>query len=173
MGFCLFNSVAIGALKALTHEDIARVAILDFDVHHGNGTVDICKDNPDVLVCSSFQHPYYPNRMFDVQRENIVNTPLEAGTDGDEFRRRIEQDWLPALEQHKPDIILLSAGFDAHRLDPLADLALTEEDFAWVTRLAVQAANEHSDGRVLSTLEGGYDLGALALCVETHLAELA
>jgi acetoin utilization deacetylase AcuC-like enzyme len=172
MGFCLLNSIAIGALKALAHEDIERVAILDFDVHHGNGTVDIFKDNPDVLVCSSFQHPYYPNRMFDVQRDNIVNTPLEAGTDGDSFRRRIEADWIPAVEQHKPDLILLSAGFDAHRLDPLADLALTEDDFAWVTNLAVQMATQFSSGRVLSTLEGGYDLGALVLCVEAHLSEL-
>ena len=134
--------------------------------------MDIFKDHPDVLVCSSFQHPYYPHRVFDVQRENIVNTPLAAGTDGEIFRRRIEADWIPAVTRHQPDLILLSAGFDAHRLDPLADLALAEDDFAWVTSLAVQMTTQFSDGRVLSTLEGGYDLGALALSVEAHLAEL-
>ena len=172
MGFCLINSVAIGALKALADDTIARVAILDFDVHHGNGTVDILQDNPAVLVCSSFQHPYYPNRLFDVRRDNIVNTPLPAGTAGSEFRAQVEQSWLPALEHHKPDIIFCSAGFDAHQRDPLANLNLVEEDFAWVTDLAVSAANQFSQGRLLSTLEGGYDLEALVSCVETHLTHL-
>ncbi len=172
MGFCLFNSVATGALKALADETITRVAILDFDVHHGNGTVDIFQDNPAVLVCSSFQHPYYPNRLFDLQRNNIVNTPLPAGTGGREFRRQVEQTWLPALEHHRPDIIFCSAGFDAHQQDPLAALNLLEDDFAWVTDLAVSAANQYSKGRILSTLEGGYDLQALVSCVETHLTHL-
>ena len=173
MGFCLFNSVAIGALQALSHPDIERVAILDFDVHHGNGTVDIFQDNPAVLVCSSFQHPHYPNRLFDVGRPNIVNTPLPAGTGSDVFRQKIEADWLPALEQHQPQLVLISAGFDAHQRDPLADINLTEEDYAWITRLIVDAAARHAGGRILSTLEGGYDLPALVGSVEAHLTHLA
>jgi len=173
MGFCLFNSVAVGALKALTHADINRVAILDFDVHHGNGTVDIFADNPAVLVCSSFQHPYYPNRLFDVDAGNIVNTPLQAGSNGTAFRHGVERDWLPALERHQPQLILVSAGFDAHQLDPLANINLVEDDFAWVTDLIVDAAQAYSGGRVLSTLEGGYDLGALVSSVSAHLTCLA
>ena len=172
MGFCLFNSVAIGALHALADPNIERVAILDFDVHHGNGTVDIFQDNPAVLVCSSFQHPHYPNRLYDVNRPNIVNTPLAAGTDGARFRRSIEEDWLPALAQHQPQLILISAGFDAHQADPLADLNLVEEDFAWITQLIVNEATRMCGGRVLSTLEGGYDLKALVGSVEAHLTHL-
>jgi len=173
LGFCLFNSIAIGALQALTHPDIERVAVLDFDVHHGNGTVDICKDNPAVLVCSSFQHPHYPNRLFDIERPNIVNTPLPAGTDSERFRRSIETDWLPALAQHQPQLILISAGFDAHQADPLADLNLSEDDFAWITELIVGEAERMCGGKVLSTLEGGYDLNALVASVEAHLTCLA
>ena len=173
MGFCLFNSVAIGALKALQQPGVERVAILDFDVHHGNGTVDIFKDRPEVLVCSSFQHPHYPNRLFDLQRDNIVNTPLTAGDDGDAFRRAVDRDWWPALSNHKPDLIFISAGFDAHRLDPLAAINLTEADFSWVTEQIVAAANEHCGGRIISTLEGGYDLQALASSVQAHLEALA
>ncbi len=173
MGFCLYNSIAVGALHALTHASIDRVAILDFDVHHGNGTVDIFKDNPHVLVCSSFQHPHYPNRGYDVYRDNIVHTPMAAGSGGNVFRALIERDWLPALERHKPDLILVSAGFDAHKDDPLADIDLVEDDYAWVTRLIVDAASQYSSGRVLSTLEGGYNLDALVRSVETHVSQLA
>jgi len=173
MGFCLFNSIAIGALKALASPTIERVAILDFDVHHGNGTVDIFTDNPAVMVCSSFQHPHYPNRKFDVRRDHLIHTPLAAGTAGTEFRRQIEADWLPALERHAPELILVSAGFDAHQRDPLAQLNLVEDDYAWITDLIVSTANQYSEGRVISTLEGGYDLQALTQSVETHLAHLA
>ncbi len=172
MGFCFFNSVALGAHVALEHGDIERVAILDFDVHHGNGTVDIFKDRPEVLVCSSFQHPHYPYRLFDIERPNIVNTPLDAGTDGTGFRSAIERDWLPALEAHKPQLILVSAGFDAHRADPLGGLFLEEADYRWVTELIADAAARYCGGRVVSTLEGGYDLDALAHCVEAHLQAL-
>ncbi|XOV82557.1 MAG: histone deacetylase family protein [bacterium] len=169
MGFCLFNSIAIGALHALTDETINRVAILDFDVHHGNGTVDIFKDNPDVLVCSSFQHPHYPNRGYDVRRPNIINTPMASGSGGNVFRALVERDWLPAIERHKPDLILVSAGFDAHTEDPLADIHLTEADYAWITEFIVASANQFCNGRVLATLEGGYNLDALCRSVETHL----
>lgn len=173
MGFCFYNNVAVGAAAALAHPDIDRVAILDFDVHHGNGTVDIFKDTPAVLVCSSFQHPFYPHRYTDIRRPNIVNTPLPAGSGSEAFRTAIERDWLPAIDTHEPQLILVSAGFDAHRLDPLAALNLDEEDYRWVTRLIVDAANRHAGGRVVSTLEGGYDLDALAASVSAHLEALA
>jgi acetoin utilization deacetylase AcuC-like enzyme len=173
MGFCLFNSVAIAALHALEEHGLERVAVLDFDVHHGNGTVDIFKDDPRVMVCSSFQHPHYPNRYYDIERPNIVNTPLDAGSGGDEFRRAIEATWLPALARHRPQLILVSAGFDAHTADPLANINLTETDFSWITSLIVDHANDYCEGRIVSTLEGGYDLGALAASVEAHVIALA
>jgi acetoin utilization deacetylase AcuC-like enzyme len=173
MGFCLLNSVAIAAIAALDHADVERVAILDFDVHHGNGTVDICRNHPQILVCSSFQSPYYPNRLDYLVQPNIVNTPLAAGSSGSTFRAAVERDWLPALEAHQPDIVFVSAGFDAHVDDPLADLRLVEEDYRWVTQFIVAVANQYAQGRVVSTLEGGYDLDALAQSVTAHIEALA
>jgi acetoin utilization deacetylase AcuC-like enzyme len=173
MGFCLLNSVAIAAIAALDHTDVSRVAVLDFDVHHGNGTVDICRHHPEILVCSSFQHPYYPNRLDDLVQPNIVNTPLSEGSSGSTFRAAIERDWLPALEAHEPDIIFISAGFDAHEEDPLASLNLREDDYRWVTEFIVAMANQYAGGRIVSTLEGGYDLDALARSVTVHLEALA
>ena len=173
MGFCLLNSVAIAAIAALDHTDVSRVAILDFDVHNGNGTVEICRHHPEILVCSSFQHPYYPNRLNGLVQPNIVNTPLNAGSDGSVFRAAIERDWLPALEAHEPDIIFVSAGFDAHEEDPLANLNLREDDYRWVTEFIVAMANQYAGGRIVSTLEGGYDLDALARSVTAHLEALA
>ena len=173
MGFCLLNSVAIAAIAALDHAEVERVAILDFDVHHGNGTVDVCRDHPQILVCSSFQSPYYPNRLDDLVQPNIVNTPLVAGSDGKVFRTALEHDWLPALEAHQPDIVFISAGFDAHVNDPLADLRLVEDDYRWVTQFIVSMAIQYAQGRVVSTLEGGYDLDALARSVTAHLGALA
>ncbi len=173
MGFCLLNSVAIAAIAALDHAEVERVAILDFDVHHGNGTVDVCRDHPQILVCSSFQSPYYPNRLDDLVQPNIVNTPLVAGSDGRVFRAALERDWLPALEAHQPDIVFVSAGFDAHVNDPLADLKLVEDDYRWVTQFIVSMAIQYAQGRVVSTLEGGYDLDALARSVTAHLGALA
>ncbi len=173
MGFCLLNSVAIAAIAALNHADVNRVAVLDFDVHHGNGTVDICRHHSNILVCSSFQHPYYPNRLDDLNQPNIVNTPLAAGSDGATFRAAIERDWLPAIEAHEPDIIFVSAGFDAHEEDPLANLNLREDDYRWVTQFIVAMANQYAGGRVVSALEGGYDLDALARSVTVHLEALA
>jgi acetoin utilization deacetylase AcuC-like enzyme len=172
MGFSFYNNVAIGAATALERDGIERVAVVDFDVHHGNGTVDIFKDDPRVLVCSSFQHPFYPNRGVDVHRPNLVHTPLAAGCGSDAFRQAIERDWRAALAAHRPQLILVSAGFDAHRRDPLGGLGLTEEDFRWVTRLIVEAAEDSAAGRVVSTLEGGYDLDALAASVAAHLEAL-
>ena len=172
MGFCFYNSVALAAHRALNKHRLERVAILDFDVHHGNGTVDAFQEDPRVLVCSSFQFPHYPYRLQNVDRPNIVNTPLAAGTTGIEFRRAIERDWLPALDEFAPALLLISAGFDAHRDDPLGDLLLDETDFGWITSLIADAANRHANGRIVSILEGGYHLDALARSVATHLEEL-
>ena len=173
MGFCFYNNVAVGAAAALAHEEVERVAIFDFDVHHGNGTVDIFKDTPAVLVASSFQHPHYPHRYYDLERPNIINTPLVAGTGGAGFRKAIERDWLPAIEKFKPQLIFISAGFDAHTDDPLGDIHLKEEDFTWVTDLLVAAAGQQCEGRIISTLEGGYNLEALAKSVAAHLKALS
>lgn len=170
MGFCFYNSIALGAALALRQVD--RVAVLDFDVHHGNGTVDAFKDRPEVLVCSSFQHPFYPYRYVDIDAPNIVNTPLPAGADGAAFRHAIERDWAPALNAHRPDLILVSAGFDAHRDDPLGGLLLDDEDFRWVTEFIVDLAETHAGGRVVSALEGGYDLAALGRCAVLHAEAL-
>ena len=173
MGFCLFNNIAVGVRHAMAAHGIERAAILDFDVHHGNGTVDIFKDDPAVLVCSSFQHPFYPGRYVDIDRPNIVNTPLPAGTNGCDFRIAVERAWTDAIDAHRPQMVFVSAGFDAHRDDPLAQLNLVEEDYAWVTELCCAAAERHAQGRVVSTLEGGYDPQALARSVHAHISVLA
>lgn len=167
MGFCLFNSVAVAAAKAL--QTVERVAILDFDVHHGNGTVEIFKDDPRVLVCSSFQYPFYPYRYQEIDAPNIVNTPLPAGTNGRDFRVAIEREWVSAVESHNPDLIFVSAGFDGHRDDPIGQFELELDDYAWITELLCSLATDTSNGRLISILEGGYDLEALAASVETHL----
>ncbi|WP_020681789.1 histone deacetylase family protein [Marinobacterium rhizophilum] len=173
MGFCFYNNVAIGALHALQQPMVERVAIVDFDVHHGNGTVDIFKDRPEVLVCSTFQHPYYPERYQDIQRDNILNCPLAAHSKPALFRHALEDRWLPALLAHKPDIIFISAGFDAHVEDPMADLELTEDDYRWATQLLTDVARQCCDGRIVSVLEGGYNPVALAFSVQAHLEVLA
>ncbi len=172
-GFCLFNNVALGAQEALRHPDIERVAICDFDVHHCNGTVDIFKDDPRVLVCSSFQNNFYPYRYLDFSNEHIISTPLSAGTDGTQFRDQIESNWLPAIQRLKPDLLFVSAGFDAHKKDPLGELNWTEDDFRWITKLIIDLSNSYSEGRIVSTLEGGYDLEALASSAQVHIEELA
>lgn len=172
MGFCFYNNVAVGACEALAGRRVERVAIVDFDVHHGNGTVDIFKDDERVMVCSSFQHPFYPFRYYDIDRPNIVNTPLAQGTPGKLFRNRVEEDWLAALDRHRPQLILVSAGFDAHRRDPLGGLELEESDYRWVTELIADVAARHADGRIVSVLEGGYDLDALARSVGAHVEVL-
>ncbi len=172
MGFCFYNNVAIGAMHALQQPGIERVAILDFDVHHGNGTVDIFKDKPEVLVCSTFQHPFYPERYSEIQRPNIINCPLPAHSESNCFRQTVESNWLPALQTHKPDLILISAGFDAHWEDPMADLKLNEEDYRWVTQLIMDTARIYSSNRVVSVLEGGYNPSALAYSVQAHLEAL-
>ncbi|MBE9539237.1 MAG: histone deacetylase family protein [Proteobacteria bacterium] len=168
MGFCIFNSIALTAERAL-NLGAERIAILDFDVHHGNGTVEIFQDRPEVLVCSSFQYPFYPGRYDDIDRANICLTPLPAGTSGSGFRQAIERDWLPALLNHRPDIILVSAGFDAHRDDPLAELLLDDADYHWLGEFICEQANKYCSGRMVSMLEGGYDIPALARSVQEYL----
>ena len=171
MGFCIYNNIALAAEKALSL-GAERIAIFDFDVHHGNGTVEIFKDRPEVMVCSSFQYPFYPGRFDDIEREHIVLTPLEAGSDGGVFRQAVERDWSPAVQQHQPDLILVSAGFDAHREDPLAGLMLEDEDYQWVTELLLDYATRYCDGRLVSALEGGYNLESLARSCMRHLQAL-
>lgn len=172
MGFCLFNNVAAAAVAALATPGIERIAILDFDVHHCNGTVDIFKDDPRVLVCSSFQDHFYPYRYLDFRNEHIVRTPLAAGTRSDGFRGAIEESWVPAVEAHRPQLLLVSAGFDAHREDPVGGLFLEDDDYTWATRLIAGMAADHANGRIVSTMEGGYDLDALARSASAHVAAL-
>ncbi len=172
MGFCLFNNVAVGAAHALAVHGITRVAIVDFDVHHGNGTEDIFQGDPRVLMASTFQYPLYPYCGVDNQAANMVNVPLPEGAGSDEFRSVVRTRWLPALDAHRPELILVSAGFDAHREDPLAGLRFTDDDFAWVTREMMAVAVRHAQGRIVSTLEGGYALSALGRSATLHVREL-
>jgi acetoin utilization deacetylase AcuC-like enzyme len=174
MGFCLLNHVAVGARHALSHADIQRVAIVDFDVHHGNGTQEIFADSEEVMYLSSHQMPLYPGSGYadETGCGNILNLPLNPGDDGDAFRRTWATLGLPALHSFRPDLILVSAGFDAHERDPLAQIMLNESDFEWITRALCDTANETSDGRLISTLEGGYDLQALAASARAHVTAL-
>ena len=172
MGFCFFGSVAIAALHALQQPGIEKVAIIDFDVHHGNGTEDLIGEHPDIFFCSSFQHPLYPGKFGENVPGRKINIPLSSGTDGAAFRKKMQSDCLPALTEFAPDMVFISAGFDAHQNDPLASLALLEEDFAWITAELVSVANKSADGRVVSMLEGGYDLAALGRSAAAHVKEL-
>jgi len=171
MGFCLFNNCAVGAAHALTQYGLERVAIVDFDVHHGNGTEDIFQDEPRVLFCSSFQHPFYPNTPL-LARDNLIHAPLQAGAYSEDFQQAVTGKWLPALEWFKPEIIFISAGFDAHFEDDMGQLNLLESDYAWVTRELVELAGRHARNRIVSVLEGGYALGALARSAVSHIRML-
>jgi acetoin utilization deacetylase AcuC-like enzyme len=173
MGFCLFNNVAVGAAHALEEHGLERVAIVDFDVHHGNGTEDIFRDEPRVMLCSSFQHPFYPGSGGNTVSDHILNMPLAAGTDGEHYRQRVTAEWLPALDAFRPQLIFFSAGFDAHRDDPLGGLRFDESDYAWITGEVKQIAQRHAEGRMVSTLEGGYNLDALGKSVAAHIEALA
>lgn len=173
MGFCLFNNVAIGALHALARHDLQRVAVVDFDVHHGNGTEDIFRDDERVLMVSTFQHPFYPYSGIEGRSERMVNVPLAAYSGGAEFRQAVETHWLPALERFRPQMLFISAGFDAHREDDMASLRLLEADYAWVTRVLVEVADRYCKGRIVSVLEGGYALHALGRSATTHLKVLS
>lgn len=169
MGFCLFNNVAVGVMHLLTHYQLERVAIIDFDVHHGNGTQNIFQRDKRVMYCSSFQHPFYPGYDEEMDNKHIIGVPLEAGTNGEIFRSKVEEAWFAKLAEFKPQFIFFSAGFDAHINDPLAQLELTEADYEWVTSQIAKIAKVHCDGRIVSVLEGGYDLDALAQSVPAHI----
>ncbi len=169
MGFCVFNNIAVGVAHALCQYDLQRIAILDFDVHHGNGTEEIFNNHPRVMLCSTFQHPYYPYCGADSVTERMINVPLSRGSNGDVFRQAVTDHWLPALDRFKANMIFVSAGFDAHRDDDMAQLQLTDEDYIWITQTIRSIANRHAHDRIVSVLEGGYELKSLARCVAAHI----
>jgi len=173
MGFCLYNNIAVAAYHAINRHGLERVAIVDFDVHHGNGTEDIVAGDSRIRFLSTFQHPFYPGSGAGQTADNVINTPLAAGSDGAVFRQAIQQDWLPVLQQFKPQLLLVSAGFDAHTDDPLGGLNLVEEDYQWVSEQLVDVAESCAEGRLVSSLEGGYNLQALASSVHAYLTAQA
>ncbi|TVZ38152.1 acetoin utilization deacetylase AcuC-like enzyme [Alteromonadaceae bacterium 2753L.S.0a.02] len=173
MGFCLFNNIAVGVAHALQKYDLKRVAVVDFDVHHGNGTEDIFRREKRVLLCSTFQSPFYPYSYGESQAGHLLNLPLVQGTGSEGFQEVVEQRLLPELDLFAPEFIFISAGFDAHKLDPLAQMALSESDYRWVTLKLKELAAKHARKRIVSSLEGGYDLQALAASVCAHISSLA
>lgn len=172
MGFCFFNNVAVAAKHALAEHGLERVAIVDFDVHHGNGTEDICDDDPRMMVCSSYQHPLYPFSGRETMPGRLINVPKGRGLISKEFREAIRERWLPELETFQPQMIFISAGFDGHYEDEMAQWNLIESDYAWVTREIMQLADRHAAGRIVSCLEGGYALSALGRSVTAHIKVL-
>ncbi|MBU1395227.1 MAG: histone deacetylase family protein [Gammaproteobacteria bacterium] len=173
MGFCFFNNVAVAAAHALEAHGLARVAIVDFDVHHGNGTEAIFTDEPRVLLCSTFQHPFYPHCGADTASEHIVNVPLPAGTTGNSYREAFSAQIMPRLEAHRPQMLFFSAGFDGHREDDMAQFGLVEADYVWITEQVMDVAARHAEGRIVSLLEGGYDLSSLGRSAAAHIKAMA
>jgi len=172
MGFCVFNNVAIATRYAIETYGLDRVAVIDFDVHHGNGTEAAFMNDPHVLMCSFFQHPFYPYSGLD-GGDNMVNVPLPASTNGKVVREMISQTWIPRLHEFKPQLIIISAGFDAHREDDLGQMGLVEDDYVWMTKQLMEIANQYCEGKIVSCLEGGYNLSALGRSVAAHLKTLA
>ena len=176
MGFCIFNNIAVAAAVALEKRGLERVAIVDFDVHHGNGTEDVFADpqwQERVLMVGLFQHPFYPGSGVKPLASNMINVPLAAGSDGAAARQVAQEKWFPALEKFEPQLILISAGFDAHRDDLLGGLGLVEDDYVWMTQELMALAARHSQGRIVSMLEGGYNLDALGDSTVAHVRTLA
>jgi acetoin utilization deacetylase AcuC-like enzyme len=172
MGFCLYNNIAAGAAHALEAHGLRRVAILDFDVHHGNGTEDIFLHDERVLFCSSFQHPFYPFTPLLENTANRISVPLDASAKSREFRAAVTELWLPAVERFQPEMIFVSAGFDAHRDDDMSSMSLEDADYRWISEQIADLAARFASGRIVSTLEGGYEYNSLARCVELHLRVL-
>lgn len=172
-GFCIFNNVAVAAAHALEQYGLQRVAIADFDVHHGDGSENIFHDDPRVMLCSTFRHPYYPYSGADSGNDHMINVPLAAGAAGDEFRAAVTQYWLPALERFQPQMLFISAGFDAHREDDMGGLALREADYVWVTEKLKAIAAQYAESRIVSVLEGGYALAALGRSAVAHIKVLS
>ena len=171
MGFCIFNNIAVGAAHALEHHGLSKVAVLDFDVHQGNGTEEIFYNDERVMFCSTFQHPFYPHTPVHAS-SHLINVPLDANSTGKEFREAVTEHWLPALKQFQPQMIFVSAGFDAHRDDDMSGLRFDDSDYRWISEVIIELANEYAHGRIVSCLEGGYELHSLARCVEAHVRTL-
>ncbi|KTC89226.1 Histone deacetylase-like amidohydrolase [Legionella drozanskii LLAP-1] len=172
MGFCFFNNVAIAVSYALEHYQLKRIAIVDFDVHHGNGIEDIFRNDPRVLYCSSFQHPFYPFSGADTKSSHIINIPLPAGTGSQVFQQKTAEFWFDKIKEFKPELIFFSAGFDAYIDDEMANLLLTENDYLWITENIKKIADQYCHGRIVSVLEGGYSLQGLKSCVIAHIQGL-
>lgn len=172
MGFCFFNNVAVAARYALDHHGVSRVAIVDFDVHHGNGTEETFLHEDRVMMCSFYQHPFFPDRHAVDPGPNMINVPVEAYSGGDVIREIVSRQWLPALRRFRPELILVSAGFDAHREDDMGRLALVEADYAWITDRLVELAADCAQGRIVSFLEGGYAMSALGRSAVAHVRAL-
>jgi len=173
MGFCFFNNIACAALQALSTHHLHKVCVLDFDVHHGNGTEDVFRHNSNVMVCSTFQYPLFPYDEIAYGQPHIVSVPLSEGAKGTDFREVVMDVWAPAIEAFEPEMFFISAGFDAHMLDSMAGLQLNERDYIWITETVMRWARKYAYGRIVSSLEGGYHLGALARSAVDHIRVLA